>query len=263
MGLERRCDGTHEHEEARGKDCKLAEDYTDDFARQVHLVLARTAAHSELARSSSPNPPCAAAVLSSQCDRGRHRPPPPRFRPLLSGGGCSSACGGACAAATTSWALPTLSAEAVVTPQASAMVDVDGPRAAAAQPLAYSMDSSEEDLFGEAQEMGEDGEHTSQNKKLHQAYAKICETSPVHLTKVGKRVDPCSKKRASRSPLGNLILGPRPCEPGRAVAEGLPPLEVPDMPICASPGCEYFAGVVWGRLNTPAAIARIPNWDWK
>eukprot|EP00959_Pyramimonas_sp_CCMP1952_P265020 5541584-Pyramimonas_sp.AAC.1 len=33
-GLERKCDGTHEHVEARGRECKSAEDYTDAFARQ-------------------------------------------------------------------------------------------------------------------------------------------------------------------------------------------------------------------------------------
>eukprot|EP00959_Pyramimonas_sp_CCMP1952_P099776 2086300-Pyramimonas_sp.AAC.1 len=33
-GLERRCNGTREHVEARGRECKSAEDYTDDFAKQ-------------------------------------------------------------------------------------------------------------------------------------------------------------------------------------------------------------------------------------
>eukprot|EP00959_Pyramimonas_sp_CCMP1952_P267213 5586914-Pyramimonas_sp.AAC.1 len=33
-GLIRRCDGRHRHVEARGRDCKQAEDYTDDFARR-------------------------------------------------------------------------------------------------------------------------------------------------------------------------------------------------------------------------------------
>eukprot|EP00959_Pyramimonas_sp_CCMP1952_P082526 1724448-Pyramimonas_sp.AAC.1 len=33
-GLERRCDGAHEHVEARGRECKSAEDYTDAFAKQ-------------------------------------------------------------------------------------------------------------------------------------------------------------------------------------------------------------------------------------
>eukprot|EP00959_Pyramimonas_sp_CCMP1952_P043475 909220-Pyramimonas_sp.AAC.1 len=33
-GLERRCDGAREHVEARGRECKSAEDYTDDFAKQ-------------------------------------------------------------------------------------------------------------------------------------------------------------------------------------------------------------------------------------
>eukprot|EP00959_Pyramimonas_sp_CCMP1952_P201799 4219864-Pyramimonas_sp.AAC.1 len=33
-GLERRCDGTREHVEARGRECKPAEDYTDAFAKQ-------------------------------------------------------------------------------------------------------------------------------------------------------------------------------------------------------------------------------------
>eukprot|EP00959_Pyramimonas_sp_CCMP1952_P438110 9171758-Pyramimonas_sp.AAC.1 len=42
-GLERRCDGTHEHVEARGRECKSAEDYTGDFAKQVHFVVARAA----------------------------------------------------------------------------------------------------------------------------------------------------------------------------------------------------------------------------
>eukprot|EP00959_Pyramimonas_sp_CCMP1952_P069403 1448362-Pyramimonas_sp.AAC.1 len=31
-GLERRCDGSRRHVEARGKDCKLAKDYTEEFA---------------------------------------------------------------------------------------------------------------------------------------------------------------------------------------------------------------------------------------
>eukprot|EP00959_Pyramimonas_sp_CCMP1952_P414289 8680366-Pyramimonas_sp.AAC.1 len=42
-GLERRCDGTHEHVEARGRECKSAEDYTDDFAKQVHIAVANAA----------------------------------------------------------------------------------------------------------------------------------------------------------------------------------------------------------------------------
>eukprot|EP00959_Pyramimonas_sp_CCMP1952_P258369 5400629-Pyramimonas_sp.AAC.1 len=42
-GLERRCDGTHEHVEARGRERKSAEDYTDAFAKQVHIVVARAA----------------------------------------------------------------------------------------------------------------------------------------------------------------------------------------------------------------------------
>eukprot|EP00959_Pyramimonas_sp_CCMP1952_P160073 3347923-Pyramimonas_sp.AAC.1 len=42
-GLERKCDDTHEHVEARGRECKIAEDYTDAFARQVHIVVARAA----------------------------------------------------------------------------------------------------------------------------------------------------------------------------------------------------------------------------
>eukprot|EP00959_Pyramimonas_sp_CCMP1952_P005654 118766-Pyramimonas_sp.AAC.1 len=42
-GLERRCDGTHEHVEARGRECKSAEDYTDDFAKQVHFAVANAA----------------------------------------------------------------------------------------------------------------------------------------------------------------------------------------------------------------------------
>eukprot|EP00959_Pyramimonas_sp_CCMP1952_P181177 3788328-Pyramimonas_sp.AAC.1 len=33
-GAERKCDGTRAHVEARGKDCKLAEDYTCEFAQQ-------------------------------------------------------------------------------------------------------------------------------------------------------------------------------------------------------------------------------------
>eukprot|EP00959_Pyramimonas_sp_CCMP1952_P049096 1025545-Pyramimonas_sp.AAC.1 len=33
-GLERKCDGTHEHVEARGRESKSAEDYTDAFAKQ-------------------------------------------------------------------------------------------------------------------------------------------------------------------------------------------------------------------------------------
>ena len=105
-GLERRCGGTHEHEEARGKDCKLAEDYTDAFARQVHSVLARTPAYSEFSNSSSPHPPCAAAVSTSQRARVRPRPAPPRYGPPRLGGCLSPACGGACAAAPASLALP-------------------------------------------------------------------------------------------------------------------------------------------------------------
>eukprot|EP00959_Pyramimonas_sp_CCMP1952_P014529 307957-Pyramimonas_sp.AAC.1 len=42
-GLERRCDGTREHVEARGRECKSAEYYTDVFAKQVHVVIARAA----------------------------------------------------------------------------------------------------------------------------------------------------------------------------------------------------------------------------
>eukprot|EP00959_Pyramimonas_sp_CCMP1952_P403783 8461292-Pyramimonas_sp.AAC.1 len=38
-GLMRRCDGSHRHVEARGRDCKQAEDYTDDFARRVHALV--------------------------------------------------------------------------------------------------------------------------------------------------------------------------------------------------------------------------------
>eukprot|EP00959_Pyramimonas_sp_CCMP1952_P310259 6493333-Pyramimonas_sp.AAC.1 len=42
-GLERKSDGTHEHVEARGRECESAEDYTDAFAKQVHTVVARAA----------------------------------------------------------------------------------------------------------------------------------------------------------------------------------------------------------------------------
>eukprot|EP00959_Pyramimonas_sp_CCMP1952_P079920 1670992-Pyramimonas_sp.AAC.1 len=42
-GLERRCDGTHGHVEASGRECKSAEDYTDDFAKQVHFAVANAA----------------------------------------------------------------------------------------------------------------------------------------------------------------------------------------------------------------------------
>ena len=125
-GSHRRCDGTHEHEEARGKYCKLAEDYTDDFARQVHVVLARAGARSEFAHDTSPHPPCAAAVLPSQCDWDRPRPLPPRYRPLHSCRGCSPACGGACAAATPSLALPTSSTQSVVTSQTLTMGEDPG-----------------------------------------------------------------------------------------------------------------------------------------
>eukprot|EP00959_Pyramimonas_sp_CCMP1952_P037133 776966-Pyramimonas_sp.AAC.1 len=38
-GLARRCGGSHEQVEARGKDWKQAEDYTDEFARCVHLLV--------------------------------------------------------------------------------------------------------------------------------------------------------------------------------------------------------------------------------
>eukprot|EP00959_Pyramimonas_sp_CCMP1952_P037387 782453-Pyramimonas_sp.AAC.1 len=38
-GLERGCDGSHKHVEARGKDCKLAQDYKEEFARRVHLLV--------------------------------------------------------------------------------------------------------------------------------------------------------------------------------------------------------------------------------
>eukprot|EP00959_Pyramimonas_sp_CCMP1952_P431000 9026816-Pyramimonas_sp.AAC.1 len=37
-GLVRRCDGSHKHAEARRKGCKQGEDYTDEFARCVHLL---------------------------------------------------------------------------------------------------------------------------------------------------------------------------------------------------------------------------------
>ena len=39
-GIELKCDGTHRHVEARGRDCKLAEEYTDAFARRVHKLIA-------------------------------------------------------------------------------------------------------------------------------------------------------------------------------------------------------------------------------
>eukprot|EP00959_Pyramimonas_sp_CCMP1952_P325185 6806615-Pyramimonas_sp.AAC.1 len=39
-GLGRRCDGTREHVEARERECKSAEYYTDAFAKQVHLAIA-------------------------------------------------------------------------------------------------------------------------------------------------------------------------------------------------------------------------------
>eukprot|EP00959_Pyramimonas_sp_CCMP1952_P360350 7545872-Pyramimonas_sp.AAC.1 len=45
-GLERRCDDTHDHVEARGKDCKSAEYFTDAFAQQVHVVISRAAERS-------------------------------------------------------------------------------------------------------------------------------------------------------------------------------------------------------------------------
>merc|ERR1712023_51310 len=77
-GLERKCDGTHAHVEARGKDCKLAEDYTDAFARQVHVVLARVA---ERVESFASHDVCAAAVSSPELGRVGRRRAPPRFAP--------------------------------------------------------------------------------------------------------------------------------------------------------------------------------------
>ena len=43
-GMERKCDGTHAREEARGLDCKLAEEKADAFARRVHLLVSLVAA---------------------------------------------------------------------------------------------------------------------------------------------------------------------------------------------------------------------------
>eukprot|EP00959_Pyramimonas_sp_CCMP1952_P053417 1117419-Pyramimonas_sp.AAC.1 len=40
-GLVRRCDGSHKSVETRGKECKQAEEYTDEFARNVHLLALR------------------------------------------------------------------------------------------------------------------------------------------------------------------------------------------------------------------------------
>ena len=97
-GLERKCDGTHEHVEARGKDCKLAEDYTDSFAQQVHIVLARAAERSSSSSrpvSSTIHPICAAAVLPSEhAPRPSHRRSPLRFAPPPRCGCPSPACGG-------------------------------------------------------------------------------------------------------------------------------------------------------------------------
>eukprot|EP00959_Pyramimonas_sp_CCMP1952_P320881 6715033-Pyramimonas_sp.AAC.1 len=38
-GIVRRRDGSHMRVEARGEDCKQAGDYTDEFARRVHLLV--------------------------------------------------------------------------------------------------------------------------------------------------------------------------------------------------------------------------------
>ena len=35
----RKCDGSHTHVVARGKDCKCAEEYTVEFAKHVHVML--------------------------------------------------------------------------------------------------------------------------------------------------------------------------------------------------------------------------------
>eukprot|EP00959_Pyramimonas_sp_CCMP1952_P394601 8267789-Pyramimonas_sp.AAC.1 len=45
-GLVRRRNGSHKHVEARGKDCKQAEEYTDEFARNVHLSVEGTCGQS-------------------------------------------------------------------------------------------------------------------------------------------------------------------------------------------------------------------------
>eukprot|EP00959_Pyramimonas_sp_CCMP1952_P017357 368477-Pyramimonas_sp.AAC.1 len=38
-GLIRRCDGSHRHVGARGRDCNPAEEYSDEFARRVRVLV--------------------------------------------------------------------------------------------------------------------------------------------------------------------------------------------------------------------------------
>eukprot|EP00959_Pyramimonas_sp_CCMP1952_P162276 3392828-Pyramimonas_sp.AAC.1 len=73
-GLERKRDGTHAHVEARGKDCKLAEDYTDSFARQVNAVLARAASRACFESASTDHDMRAVAVFFPELGRVRRRP---------------------------------------------------------------------------------------------------------------------------------------------------------------------------------------------
>eukprot|EP00959_Pyramimonas_sp_CCMP1952_P014776 312889-Pyramimonas_sp.AAC.1 len=76
-GPERKCDGAHARVEARGKDCKLAGDCTDEFAGQINVALARAASHSCLDLSPPQHDVCAAAVFSREQGWGRRRPRPP------------------------------------------------------------------------------------------------------------------------------------------------------------------------------------------
>ena len=115
------------------------------------------------------------------------------------------------------------------------MADVEGDGVTAAQLPAASESSSAEDMRGEAQDMGEDGVELSQLERLRLQFAAICKWSPVHQRMTGERADRCSVKRASRSPIGDLVLGPRPYR-----KKGLPPLRVPDIPSVRPRGANFW-----------------------
>ena len=68
----KRCDGIHTHVEARGKDCKLAEEYTDSMVKRVHTIVARVADASSSRPVVAADSCCACAIVCCS----KHLAPP-------------------------------------------------------------------------------------------------------------------------------------------------------------------------------------------
>ena len=65
-GIVRKCDGSHTHVMARGRDCKNAEGYTVEFAKHVHMLLRSACASYPSTVGALSAPACPAPLVTGQ-----------------------------------------------------------------------------------------------------------------------------------------------------------------------------------------------------